>query len=133
MVLLDIKEGILRKFYKYIVIIVITLLIAVMYIYTYNNLVLEGKIDNTGFTIADIWIYCFRGKLIQVSNGISELPSAVYLLFQLIIAFVIGDYARKDYDSRARYIIIRTKSRISWSGHGVLYQWCICVCLQRLN
>lgn len=68
MVLLDIKEGILRKFYKYIVIIVITLLIAVMYIYTYNNLVLEGKIDNTGFTIADIWIYCFRGKLIQVSN-----------------------------------------------------------------
>ena len=60
MVLLDIKEGILRKFYKYIVIIVITLLIAVMYIYTYNNLVLEGKIDNTGFTIADIWI--FQGK-----------------------------------------------------------------------
>ena len=55
MVLLDIKEGILRKFYKYIVIIVITLLIAVMYIYTYNNLLLEGKIDNTGFTIADIW------------------------------------------------------------------------------
>lgn len=32
MVLLDIKEGILQKFYKYIVIIVITLLISVMYI-----------------------------------------------------------------------------------------------------
>ena len=124
MVLLDIKEGILRKFYKYIVIIVITLLIAVMYIYTYNNLVLEGKIDNTGFTIADIWIYCFRGKLIQVSNGISELPSAVYLLFQLIIAFVIGDYARKDYDSRARYIIIRTKSRISWITGKMVWAWC---------
>ena len=30
MVLLDIKEGILRKFYKYIVIIVIKLLFAVM-------------------------------------------------------------------------------------------------------
>lgn len=43
MVLLDIKEGILRKFYKYIVIIVITLLIAVMYIYTYNNLYWKGK------------------------------------------------------------------------------------------
>ena len=56
MVLLDIKEGILRKFYKYIVIIVITLLIAVMYIYTYNNLVLEGKIDNTGFTIVKLKI-----------------------------------------------------------------------------
>ena len=124
MVLLDIKEGILRKFYKYIVIIVITLLIAVMYIYTYNNLVLEGKIDNTGFTIADIWIYCFRGKLIQVSNGISELPSAVYLLFQLIIAFVIGDYARKDYDSRARYIIVRTKSRISWIAGKMVWVWC---------
>lgn len=124
MVLLDIKEGILRKFYKYIVIIVITLLIAVMYIYTYNNLVLEGKIDNTGFTIADIWIYCFRGKLIHVSNGISELPSAVYLLFQLIIAFVIGDYARKDYDSRARYIIVRTKSRISWIAGKMVWVWC---------
>ena len=94
MVLLDIKEGILQKFYKYIVIIVITLLISVMYIYTYNNLIQEGKIDNTGFTIADIWIYCFRGKLIEVSNGIAELPSVVYLLFQLIIAFIIGDYAR---------------------------------------
>lgn len=124
MVLLDIKEGILRKFYKYIVIIVITLLISVMYICTYNNLIQEGKIDNTGFTIADIWIYCFRGKLIEVSNGISELPSAVYLLFQLIIAFIIGDYARKDYDSRARYIIVRTKSRISWIAGKMVWVWC---------
>ena len=124
MVLLDIKEGILQKFYKYIVIIVITLLISVMYIYTYNNLIQEGKIDNTGFTIADIWIYCFRGKLIEVSNGIAELPSVVYLLFQLIIAFIIGDYAREDYDSRARYIIVRTKSRISWIAGKMVWVWC---------
>ena len=124
MVLLDIKEGILQKFYKYIVIIVITLLISVMYIYTYNNLIQEGKLDNTGFTIADIWIYCFRWKLIEVSNGIAELPSVVYLLFQLIIAFIIGDYAREDYDSRARYIIVRTKSRISWIAGKMVWVWC---------
>lgn len=125
MVVLDIKYGILRKFYKYILVCIMTALIVATYIHIYNSLRITGKINYTRFSIADVWIYCFRGKFININKGSYEFPSVIYLLLQLIIAYTIGDYARKDYEERARYIVPRTGSRVKWIICKMV--WILCV------
>ncbi len=124
MVVLDIKEGILKNFYKYILVCIIIVLIAAAYIHTYNDLRMAGKINYTRFSIADIWIYFFRGKFININRGSYEFPSVIYLMLQMMIAYIIGDYARKDYDVRARYIVPRTGSREKWIVCKIVWMWC---------
>ena len=111
---LDIHEGILKKFYKYITIMIITVLVSVMYIYTYNNIVSDGMISVRSFSFADIWIYLFRGKVINITGRGYELPSVVYLSVQFVIAFIIGNYAEKDLNGMAKNIIVSSQSRLLW-------------------
>lgn len=113
-ILSDLKEGIFRKIYIFLVPLFIGFFYSVLY---YHKLIVIGShLDyGTGASIGDCIAYIFKGipRFIAGKNTYFEIPIE-YLVINCTLAVFIGKYALKDIREIGKYKLILSGSRFSW-------------------
>lgn len=110
----DIKEGIFRKLYIFLVPLFIGIFYSVMYYHNLSAVSSRGDYV-TGASIGDCIAYIFKGipRFIAGKNTYFEIPIE-YLVINCTMAVFIGKYALKDIREIGKYKLILSGSRFSW-------------------
>ena len=114
MVRSDISQGIFCGYLKYIVVFIISLIFTQNYFAKIENYIANGKIAG-GVSIFDLLIYFFKGmkEYIPASNKSFEIP-VEFLLLNILLAIIIGNYPMKDINGYGRTVLVRSYTRLSW-------------------
>ena len=90
---MDIKQGILYKYQRYVIAILLGCVLAMFYVTTCFHALDRGKISSMNFTLGDMLLYFFRGKEIyNPINGAEFMIPTEYMMLQLYLSYMIGDY-----------------------------------------
>lgn len=116
LVLFDCKQGIKNQYYKYIIAAIIYIFICLLFSITYN---LRNGLSE--FSFVDVLMYFFRGKHIDQELSKNEFPAPIYMFFQILMAYIVGNYCYRDLKERARYVVVRTGNRSGWFISKVLW------------
>lgn len=110
----DIKEGIFRKLYIFLVPLFIGIFYSVMYYHNLSAVSSRGDCV-TGASIGDCIAYIFKGipRFIAGKNTYFEIPIE-YLVINCTLAVFVGKYALKDIKGTGKYRLILSGSRFSW-------------------
>ena len=114
MVGLDIRQGIISAYLKYMVVLIISFAFTQNYYVKIENYIANGKVVGE-VTFFDILIWFFKGmkEYIPTSNKPFEIP-VDFLLLNIILAIIIGNYPMKDINGYGRSILVRSDTRLSW-------------------
>lgn len=87
---------------------------------------IESLINDASFF--DLIIYVFIGPtVISPERGrVFELP-LIWLGFQMLMAYIIGDYIHEDLLGPGQLVILQSRNRIAWWVSKIA--WCICTVL----
>lgn len=113
-VIADIRQGILRGYFKYIAVFIISIVFAVQFYLKAFNYRDRGLISGA-VNFKDCVICLFKGmrEYIPASNSPFEVP-VEFLLLNLVLAYMIGNYPMKDLHGFGRAILLRSNTRLSW-------------------
>ena len=112
---MDIKQGILYKYQRYVIAILLGCVLAMFYVTTCFHALDRGKISSMNFTLGDMLLYFFRGKEIyNPINGAEFMIPTEYMMLQLYLSYMIGDYILKDLLGVGKNILVRTQKRVFW-------------------
>lgn len=104
----DIRQGIICNWLKYVL---------AFFMVIFPLLILWKMCSNENITpsFIDYIIYIFKGMEIYVPSPTStfKIP-VIYLMFNIYIAFLVGNYPLNDLTGTAQNILLRTKNRLSW-------------------
>jgi len=106
----DIKEGIIKKYFYYIIFIVAVILIGLE-----TSMKLKLNFEHPGFF--DILVKMMDGneefKFVKGSNNFFEIPFNYFILF-VLMGFGSAYYASKEWHLRGSLYIIRYRNKYSW-------------------
>lgn len=124
----DIKQGFAEEFIKYLLVLFTSGFLIIAFAYDICALIDAGNINADSFTFADIILYLFKGiKPFKLNANIKfELPVS-YVLFNILLAFIIGDYPLKDLFGVGKNILIRCRNRSIWWFSKCI--WCVAAVL----
>lgn len=75
-------------------------------------------ISNSSVTFADYLLYAFKGMNVFIPNsndpGSSFQIPVIWLLINLYLAYLVGDYPSRDLGGYGKQILIRSKTRRQW-------------------
>lgn len=121
----DIREGIIQQWKKYAVLCVIYIACIVQFIMLCGA---NRHIDT--YTCGDMVMWMFDGvKKFDTGAKNNVDISSVYILPNVFIAYIIGNYVIKDLYGYGKDILIRTGNRIKWWLSKCI--WCVlasCMC-----
>ena len=121
----DIREGIIQQWKKYAVLCVIYIACIVQFIMLCGA---NRHIDT--YTCGDMVMWMFDGvKKFDAGAKNNVDISSVYILPNVFIAYIIGNYVIKDLYGYGKDILIRTGNRIKWWLSKCI--WCVltsCMC-----
>ena len=121
---MDIKQGILYKYQRYVIAILLGCVLAMFYVTTCFHALDRGKISSMNFTLGDMLLYFFRGKEIyNPINGAEFMIPTEYMMLQLYLSYMIGDYILKDLLGVGKNILVRTQKRVFWWLSKCV--WCV--------
>lgn len=121
---MDIKQGILYKYQRYVIAILLGCVLAMFYVTTCIHALDRGKISSMNFTLGDMLLYFFRGKEIyNPINGAEFMIPTEYMMLQLYLSYMIGDYILKDLLGVGKNILVRTQKRVFWWLSKCV--WCV--------
>ena len=114
MVQADIRQGILSAYLKYMIVLIVSIVFTQNYYAKVENYIVQGKVAGK-VRILDLLIYFFKGmkEYIPASNRPFEIP-VDFLLLNMLLAFIIGNYPMKDMNGYGRSILVRSDTRMSW-------------------
>lgn len=120
---MELRNGIIRRWKFFVFISVISSVYAGVFLFQRESIILTSSISRE-LSIWDIMIFFFRGmkEYRPEFNQAFEIDDA-YLIWNLLLAYFIGDYSVRDFRSCGMNILIRTKNR-----HKLIsskYIWCI--------
>ncbi|SEW43032.1 hypothetical protein [[Clostridium] fimetarium] len=113
-ILSDLRQGIIRYYYKYIIIFFVACTIAIQFFLKTNIYIKKYNIaDET--SVIDCFIYMFKGmkEYIPSTSNPFNVPFD-FLLFNLILGLLIGYYPHKDLHGMGLQMMIKSKQRIFW-------------------
>ena len=113
MVRADIKQGIISEYLKYMVVLIISFIFTQNYYAKIENYISKGKVVGDA-TIFDLFLYFFKGmkEYIPASNNPFEIP-VDFLLLNILLAIIIGNYPMKDINGYGRSVLVRSDTRLS--------------------
>lgn len=121
----DIREGIIQQWKKYAVLCVIYIACIVQFIMLCGA---NRHIDT--YTCGDMVMWMFDGvKKFDAGAKNNVDISSVYILPNVFIAYIVGNYVIKDLYGYGKDILIRTGNRIKWWLSKCI--WCVltsCMC-----
>lgn len=121
---MDIKQGILYKYQRYVIAILLGCVLAMFYVTTCFHALDRGKISSMNFTLGDMLLYFFRGKEIyNPINGAEFMIPTEYMMLQFYLSYMIGDYILKDLLGVGKNILVRTQKRVFWWLSKCV--WCV--------
>jgi len=110
----DIIEGIIKRWYFYVVLIMIISSFCALLNYQTDEL---NSIYLSDFkpTITDYWLHLFKGMQIYIPTPTSkfELP-IIWLMLNLYLAIIIAKYPTTDLYGFGKYILMQSKDRSNW-------------------
>lgn len=126
----DLKIGVLSSWLKFVPVL---LIFAASCLYLKNNmhsLMIAGHLPNSSVSFADYILYTFRGmqKYSVDPENIKQgfyIP-ALWLLLNLYLGYIIGNYPLKDLHGYGQQILIRSKARTQWWVGKVIWN-IVCV------
>ena len=119
----DIREGIIQQWKKYAVLCVVYIACIIHFIMLCRA---NRHIDT--YTCGDMVMWMFDGvKKFDAGAKNNVDISSVYILPNIFIAYIIGNYVIKDLYGYGKDILIRTGSRIKW-WLSLLYMLCNVIC-----
>ena len=125
----DIREGIVQQWKKYAVLCVVFIACVIHFIMLCRA---NRHIDT--YTCGDMVMWMFDGvKKFDAGAKNNVDISSVYILPNIFIAYIIGNYVIKDLYGYGKDILIRTGSRIKWWLSKCI--WCVlisCICYAML-
>lgn len=111
----DIKQGILCEYMKYVVVLAIMIFLTVDFTMRVGHGFEIGKIDTGTMSITDVLLSIFKGMEEYNPNSKMqfEMPMS-YILLNVFLAFIIGNYPMKDLLGFGKNVLVRSKDRASW-------------------
>lgn len=112
---LDIKEGIVKSLYKFLLFVPLIAYICINLIISNISWWKFSGATRVRFTIMDFYLEIFKGmrEYIPNMNEPFQFP-IIYLSLNLLIAYIIGDYAGRDLRGRGKNILVRSQKRSLW-------------------
>ena len=122
---LDIRQGIFKEYKKYIPVVLLGVFYCATFIMNIKKCYDKNLIPDMNFTLADIVLYFFRGKQkIILNNKIEKLELPLdYMMMNLYLMYLIGDYVVRDILSFGKTVLVRTKKRLYWWLSKCI--WCV--------
>lgn len=117
----DLKQGIVSKIYKYILLVFIIISVYILFIMSYNTKIMD---INESFSISDLILYIFRGKHLDIKNNITEFPPIIYMVLQLFFLSLVGNYAFDDMSGSGKNVLLRVGSKSKWIISKVAWLMC---------
>jgi len=108
----DFKQGILRRWYYFVIVIPLILYLLIIY---ERNTVSVDEINATlqySRTTMDYILHILKGTL-EYRNGEFEIP-VLFLTFNLIPALIVSYYPVNDFLDRGKVLFTRARTRASW-------------------
>lgn len=112
----DFMQGIKNKYYKYIIAVIMYVFICFIFCITYNS---KNELDC--FSIGDILMFFFRGERINKELSKNVFPSPVYMIIQMLMAYIVGNYCYRDFKERARYVVTKSGNRCNWFASKIMW------------
>lgn len=111
----DFIQGILLQWKKYLLVVIVSFVVFIDFILRIRHGIQNETIVNVKSSIADGLIYLFKGvREFQSGTNIQfDLPTA-YILLNVLLAFIIGNYAVKDLYGYGKDILIRCRNKKHW-------------------
>lgn len=119
----DFKQGTLRMWQGYICAFMICCGSAVYLRSIIDNLISYGSLFSSG-TMIDYYMFSLKGLEVYKITKESTFQIPVYwFCYHLILAYIIGYYAEKDFTEYGKNSILATKTRIGWWMAKCI--WCV--------
>lgn len=117
----DIKWGIVEKWKKYLMMLLLALVISTIFIKNCEYSYAKGKLETMpGYF--DYIMNLLHGMKKNISNGKDEFKIPVeWMTFHLFIAFSIGNYLAEDLEKCGVNVIIRGGSRKKWIVSKIIW------------
>lgn len=115
----DCVHGILYQWKKFVLLAVVYAVLIIDFIIRCSNRGLAGT-----YSIGDIVLWLFKGtKEFDIAvNNILDIPTA-YILPNILIAFIVGNYPFKDLNGFGTAVLVRTRKKMVWWLSKCV--WCI--------
>lgn len=120
---LDIKHGMIKSYKKYIPVVILGLFFAGMYVSTLYRVSQRREDIEFNFTLADIILYMFEGVEEYKPNERNVEIPVEYMMLNLYLMYIIGDYVVKDLLGYGKLILMRTQKKIYWWLAKCI--WCV--------
>lgn len=113
-VLADFKQGIWKCYVKYMIVIVISMILANGFFTDMSLYIKKGLIDSR-LSYGECVVYIFRGmkEFIPSPKNPFEVPTE-FLLLNIFLAFIIGNYPMKNIHEFGMLTLIRSNNRLLW-------------------
>lgn len=113
-ILFDLMSGIVERWKVFVFVVCVSAVFAAVFFHSKGLLIASGRLDGT-ISFMDALIYMFRG----MEEYRPELKQAFdltdsYLIWNLVLAFMIGDYPVRELRTTGKNYIIRSRKRVSW-------------------
>lgn len=118
----DLKHGIAEGYLRYVIVFVISVVLSNDFFQRMASSIQRGGIENVSFAEGLLSFFEGMDEYISGANSFFEIPVS-FLLINIFLAFIIGDYATKDIYGFGKLTLVRSKTRWSWWNSKVL--WCI--------
>lgn len=111
----DVKQGVISEYIKYIIAFAVMLFLCVSFSTSVKHGFTVNKIDSNSMTITDVILNIFKGMkpYDPASKTQFDMPTA-YILLNVILAFIIGNYPMNDLLGFGKNVLVRTKNRATW-------------------
>ncbi len=115
----DCVHGILYQWKKFVLLAVVYAVLIIDFIIRCSNRGLAGT-----YSIGDIVLWLFKGtkEFDIAANNILDIPTA-YILPNILIAFIVGNYPFKDLNGFGTAVLVRTRKKMVWWLSKCV--WCI--------
>lgn len=113
-IMIDIKQGIVKSYYKYLMVFILAILTSIEFFNKVHAYIDKGMIDGQ-ISYIDCIIYQFKGmkEYVPAFNNPFDVP-VQFMLINLLLAFMIGNYPMKDLYGMGMQMLIRSKTKLSW-------------------
>lgn len=113
-VMSDIRQGIIKRWYLYLIVFIISVITAEIFYVRYIKLFADGRIDVSP-GVSDCILYFFRGMReyrMQYKEAF-DVP-AEFLVWNLVTAYIVGDYPLRELSATGAARILRSGRRDFW-------------------
>ncbi len=110
----DIRQGIIARVGWFVFVLLAATVLAAVFFHTRGQLISDGRLTGT-ISYMDAWLWMFRGMEVYHPESKEAFDLAdSYLVWNFLLAFVIGDYPVRELRGTGKDRLVRSQSRVVW-------------------